>query len=650
MLTAVPFRVSKDTRNLLIALSVGLIHGLIYVFLLPAWQHYDEPNHFEYVWMVANRGRLPVEGDYDRSMRLEVAQSMIDRGFFKDLGFLPDLNNPDQAVWIGPISQLNNQPLYYLIAALPVRIFQSQDVESQLVVARLVSLGFFLVTLLAAWGVMLEIAPEWSALRLYLPLTLAMLPGFTDVMTAVNNDAAAIGLASLSLWGSVRLVRRGIRVLELFVTFVITGLCLLTKETAYVAVPVFLIAVLFAAFKKRFQWVPWVLIGIGMVVSAGLFLSTGDASAWYRSTSQETDSRVANAATAQGEYVFRIDSKAPVTPPFSVPLYQPIPVFPSPGDGDKTYTVGAWVWADEPVPVRTPTLGNGNGLDYKLVDVGVEPAFFAFTATLPTNQNTRLWVGLNPAYKEKNISVFYDGLVVVDGALPIDQQPTFEDIDGSTGTWGGVKFENLLRNASAEHGSLRVAPWADNLGAQFLPDQTRPSSILAYLMDWQGVDWHYRLTIERLLRTFWAKFGWAHISLTGNKPYQLLAALSAIGIAGFVVWFARQLIQTKGKMPWNIMVILASQMLIVWGGTISRGVIYLGNNRLYLPVARYAYTAIIPTMLILTLGWLELLNLVFKLLRLPRTSTFLRGSIWLGLLLILDIWSILSIYRYYQGT
>jgi len=386
----------------------------------------------------------------------------------------------------------------------------------------------------------------------------------------------------------------------------ITGLCLLTKETAYVAVPVFLIALLFAAFKNRFQWVPWVLIGIGLVVSVVLFLSTGDASAWYRSTSQETASRVANTVTTQGEFVFRIESKAPVTPPFSVPLYQPIPVFPSPGDGDKTYTVGAWVWADEPVPVRTPTLGNGNGLDYLLVNVGVEPAFFAFTATVPTNQNTRLWVGLNPAYKEKNISVFYDGLVVVDGALPIDQQPTFEDIDGSTGTWGGVKFENLLRNASAEHGSLRVAPWADNLGARLLPDQTRPSSILAYLMDWQGVDWHYRLTIERLLRTFWAKFGWAHISLTGNKPYQLLAALSAIGIAGFVVWFARQLIQTKGKMPWNIMVILASQMLIVWGGTISRGVIYLGNNRLYLPVARYAYTAIIPTMLILTLGWLEL--------------------------------------------
>jgi hypothetical protein len=627
-----------------------LIHGLIYVFLLPAWQHYDEPNHFEYVWLVANRGKLPVESDYDRAMRLEVAQSMIDRGFFNDLGFLPDLNNPDQPIWIGPISQLNNQPLYYLIAALPVRFLLSQSVESQLVAARLVSLGFLLVTLLAAWGVMLEIAPDKSVLRLYLPLTLAMLPGFSDVMTAVNNDAAAIGLVSLSLWGSIRMVRRGIRVLELLVTLVITGLCLLTKETAYVAVPVFLLALLFAAFRDRFQWIPWVLIGVGLVVTGVVFLSTGDASAWYRSTAQESASRVERGESPLGKNVFRLESKAPVTPGFSVPFYQPIPVFAPPGGGDKTYTVGAWVWADEPVKVRTPTLGNGNGLDYLLVDVGIEPTFFAFTTTVPTNQNTRLWVGLNPDYEGNDIGIYYDGLVVVDGSFPTDVQPTFEDTDGNAGTWGGVRFENLLRNASAERGGLRVTPWVDNLGARFLPDQTRPSSILAYLVDWQGVTWHYRLTIERLLRTFWAKFGWAHISLMGSKPYQLLAVISAIGITGFVVWISRQLKKSKGKMPWNIMVILAFQMLIVWGGTISRGVIYLGNNRLYLPVARYAYTAIIPTMLILTLGWLELLNLVFKWKILPQTSAYVRGSLWLGLLLILDIWSILSIYRYYMGS
>ena len=643
-----PVRVSRDTRNLFIALCVGLIHGLIYVFLLPAWQHYDEPNHFEYAWLIANRGELPATSDSDRSMRLEVAQSMIDRGFFRELGYLPDLNNPDQPIWIGPISQLNNPPLYYLAAALPVRLLRSQSVEVQLVAARLVSFGFFLLTILAAWGVMLEISPEQSLLRLLLPLSLALLPGFTDVMTAVNNDAAAVGLVSLILWGSVRLVRRGIRVFELLGTLGLAILCFFTKETAFVGVMIFFIGVLFAVFKNRLRWVPWVFISAGVIIAMVLFLSTGDAAAWYRSSSQETSSRVKNPDAVLGEYVFRVESMAAVTPRFSVPLYQPLSVFPSLRDGDKIFTFGGWIWADEPARVRTPTLGTGIGLNFQTVDVGVEPTFFSFTSTVPTTQNTRLWVGLNPANNKVDISLYYDGLVLVEGNFPVDEPPDFDNLDGTGGTWGGQKFDNLLRNASAEEGGFRVTPWVDNLGAQFLPDQTRPSSILTYLSDWRGVGWHYRLTVERLLRTFWAKFGWAHISLIGNRPYQLLAVFSAIGVVGFAVWFSGQIIRKKGKVPWDIVVLFASQLLIVWGGTISRGVIYLGNNRLYLPVARYAYTAIIPTMLILALGWLELLNLIFKGIRLPRNSAALRGSIWVGFLLILDIWSILSIYRYYQ--
>lgn len=643
------FRVSKDARNLFIALCVGLIHGLIYLFLLPPWQHYDEPNHFEYIRLIADRGRLPEVTDYDRSMRLEVAQSMIDTGFFRGMDIFPDLNNPDQPIWIGPISQLGNAPFYYLVAALPVRIFHSQSVEFQLMVARLVSLGFFLITLVAAWGVMIEIAPEHSVLRLVLPLSLAMLPGFVDVMTAVNSDAAAVGLVSLCLWGSIRLVRRGLRQWTLLGTLVVAILCLFTKETAYVAILVFFLAVLLALFRERYRWVSWALIAVVFLAVLITFLSGGGVASWYRSTSQATPSQVRDAKDALGEYVFRVESGAEVTPRYSVPIFQPLSVFPSLKEGDKVYTLGAWMWAEEPAQVRTPTLGTGLGLEYRLVDVGIEPSFFAFTATVPTTRSTRLWVGLNPANAKQDIGVYYDGLVLVEGNYPLNMPPKFNSDEGNSGTWGGREFENLIRNASAEHSGLRVTPWIDDLGARFLPDHTRPSAILAYLLDWQGVGWHYRLTLERLVKTFWAMFGWAHIPLMGSKPYHILAAITIMGISGFIVWFVRQFIQQRGKLPWNIVVLLAFQMLVVWGGTISRGVVYLGNNRLYLPVARYAYTAIIPTMLIITLGWLELLNLLFIWKRSPKIPAYLPPSIWIVILLIIDIWSVLSIYQYYQS-
>ncbi|MCK4899970.1 MAG: hypothetical protein KAS38_14415, partial [Anaerolineales bacterium] len=75
---------SRDYKILGIVLMVGLIHGLIYIFIMPPWQHYDEPNHFEYAWLIANRETLPNTGDYDQSMHKSVAASMIEHNFFDD--------------------------------------------------------------------------------------------------------------------------------------------------------------------------------------------------------------------------------------------------------------------------------------------------------------------------------------------------------------------------------------------------------------------------------------------------------------------------------------------------------------------------------------------------------------------------------------
>ena len=83
-------------RWLLIILALALLHGLLYVFLVPPWQHYDEPQHFEYAWLLAERDRRPQPGDYDFEMRRAVAQSMLAHAFFRNWSSLPDLSgSPD---------------------------------------------------------------------------------------------------------------------------------------------------------------------------------------------------------------------------------------------------------------------------------------------------------------------------------------------------------------------------------------------------------------------------------------------------------------------------------------------------------------------------------------------------------------------------
>ncbi len=68
----------SERTELGLVLCVAALQGLLYVFLLPPWQHYDEPTHFEYAWLIANRGHLPTVVDVDPIMRREVAASMLE--------------------------------------------------------------------------------------------------------------------------------------------------------------------------------------------------------------------------------------------------------------------------------------------------------------------------------------------------------------------------------------------------------------------------------------------------------------------------------------------------------------------------------------------------------------------------------------------
>ena len=198
----------KEHQVLILMLLLALGFGLVFVFLVPPWQHYDEPTQFEYAWLIANRPGLPGNGEYDQSMRREVAASMLEHGFFQELGFEPNLLSASEQIWIG-ISQIGSKPLYYWVAALPLRLLSAIDVAYQLYAVRLLSLLFCLVTIAAAYGFAVELTPAKHPLRWLLPLSILLIPGFVDILTAVNDDVGATALFSLFLWSGVKLIKRG---------------------------------------------------------------------------------------------------------------------------------------------------------------------------------------------------------------------------------------------------------------------------------------------------------------------------------------------------------------------------------------------------------------------------------------------------------
>ena len=642
-------RLRKEHRYLIIVLLVGFLNGLVFVLLMPPWQHYDEPNHFEYAWLIANRGNLPQPGDYDQEMRRETAVSMIKHNFFEGMNYLPDLEPKDQPIWIGEYSQLGDPPLYYLLGSIPLRL-PVENITTQLYLVRLVSLLLYLVCIFAAWGIMTEITSTGNPMRLLVPLTIALLPGFSDVMTAVNNLVAATAFFSLCLWGCARLLVKGFSVINLLWAATAATICLFTSVIAYLAMPIFIFSLILAFFHGKWRVIAFVFLCLVGIAGTILVIERGDAAFWYRSTLQEVPLRSKDASAVIGDYVFQVDARGEISPRWLVPAFQSI----GKGLQSGTYTFGSWMWASQPIRVQTPTVGVGATLMYETIELGTTPTFFAFLVVVKKD-GLRTWVSLAPkAGRTQQGLVYYDGLVLAEGEYPLDQEPAYSDVDGESGMWGGEPFRNLVRNASAEADGLRVITTMDRIGAKILPDNTLPSLLLTYITDWKGAGWHYIDVGRILFRSFWGAFGWGHVPLLSEKAYTLLAFITIIAIAGCLVRLTLTVIK-KGFTPfpkqftWDVILLLIIVLVLTWGSTFLRGAIYLASPQFYVPVARYTFPAIVPTGLILAAGWLFILSAPFALFkRWNKTPQVPAGWIYIVCLLVLDIYALWSIYQYYK--
>jgi len=335
-----------ERRLLLGILMIALIHGLIYIYLMPPWQHYEEPAHFEYSWMIAeffsgDRADFPGYGDYDQDMRREIAASMIENDFFREIDFLPDLES-EEPVWIG-LGQAGTAPAMHILMTIPLKLFAGSGVEVQLYAARTVSLALYLLTILFASGTVSELTRPGNILRLGVPLLMALHPGFVDLMTALNDDVGAVAVFSSFLWVSVRILQRGLNLPRFLALLVLTLLCFFTKVTVFLAIPLALLVLVLVPFRKSISPL-LVLVPITLVL-AGLILTLdwGDAALWYRQTDQESATRASLDAAPLGEHAFTLQSSSDS----QAVVRQRIPEKRLESLRGKGVTLGAWIWASE---------------------------------------------------------------------------------------------------------------------------------------------------------------------------------------------------------------------------------------------------------------------------------------------------------------
>jgi hypothetical protein len=129
----------------------------------------------------------------------------------------------------------------------------------------------------------------------------------------------------------------------------------------------------------------------------------------------------------------------------------------------------------------------------------------------------------------------------------------------------------------------------------------------------------------------------------GYRPYLILGLFSLAGISGSVVAFLRH----RKQIRWDQFFFLGLAVIVLWGSALLRGVTSFMDGGYFFPVARYAYPVIIPTMLVLNIGWLEIIHWIEHYFHVRQ-----KYQLWvlISLFAILDFVSIYSIRIFYQES
>ncbi len=585
-------------RLLWAVLAVALVNGLIHVFLVPPWQHYDEPGHFEYVWLVADRWKVPhPREEYDLAMERDVVSSMVARDFYVGVGPPPPLLSDAGRIWL-PMPQTHDPPLYYFLAAPAMYLVRYADTVTQLYAARLASWALYLLTVWMAYRLVAELVPGGHPLRIAVPGMLALLPAFVDLMTAINNDVGAVVVFTFFLWGGVRWLVRGFSIGRLLWILGATVASVLTKNTAAIAVP--LLGFLGVALFLRRGWsLPRLmgLLGVGVVALVAAF-GWGDAAYWYRDTDQLLPLRQEVEAAPLGEHALALEVRG--DDPGRRVLHFLLPEQMDALRG-QTVTLGAWIWASQALSVRSPELAG----QWRSVEVGTTPTFVAVTVSIPQDIP---WfaVTLRPLLDRSLAEpavVYYDGLVLALGERPLDEPPRFDGPDGQTGVWGGEPFVNGIRNPSVEQGWPWLRPalvrWLE-WRLLFLPASV--FHLVGAALDWERTGWVYPLAARRLLHSFWAVFRWGGLTL---DPwwYTVLTLLTGVGLVGALVRLAVRGARYSAQLRWALL-FLGLAAGISWGVALLRPLpLYPWEEKPFIPVARYVYPSIVPSVLALVAGW-----------------------------------------------
>lgn len=271
-------------------------NGLSWIVLIPIWQYPDEQAHFAQVQDVAELGKRPAD-KLNTSLEIELSEKILGTER-DDLGnnkftYHPEykLNYSDS--YFGPKEEeiLNlpksaksqlvkneatlNPPLYPFLGSLFYKLFANGSLFERIYAVRLMSLIFFLTTIIVSFKIGQLIFPKSKILPLVLAGLIAFMPMFVFASTGVLPDPLTNLLFSLVIFLSLKILTRGFRVFEMLFSLIVIILGSLTRQQFLIAVPIIAFPVAYRVLKdwKIIRtYIPFVAIFVFLIYLSSFFI------------------------------------------------------------------------------------------------------------------------------------------------------------------------------------------------------------------------------------------------------------------------------------------------------------------------------------------------------------------------------------------
>ena len=242
----------------------SILRGLAYILITPPWQAPDETTHFQFMELLTQRSLSEIrkieqktaDEDYIELER-RILESMKKHDAWKN----KNIPTPDplpkrfrEATFYSTSPpKIYRPPLYYLLGAGLLRLFDSQDLETRLYIARLYSLILTVGTVILSYFIG-HLAFQNEREALMTGVFVSFLPQFMVIGTSVNSDNLVNLLASGFLLYAVFLLRDQKRDLYLLPIPFFLLATLFSSKTGIIMVPVAVLLYIHRIRNSKESW------------------------------------------------------------------------------------------------------------------------------------------------------------------------------------------------------------------------------------------------------------------------------------------------------------------------------------------------------------------------------------------------------------